>query len=204
MLEEFDHVVVVDWSCPQESGKWAASQGAEVVYRKGHKHFRISEARNAGALHVKTRSLCFIDADVYVMVGVKAEIESLLDLRHMVVASRTSQNTDIQGLNGFIALDIGQFWGVGGYDETLKGYALEDGHLRARLALERGMGVKRLSPGALASMRHSDELRGKFYEEPVEISSKRNYNSLMNYLSSRGVQDWTTDPRTSDIAYRHQ
>lgn len=202
MLQEFDHVIVVDWSCPQDSGTWAVKQGAEVVYQRGEKHFNVSRARNVGALRVKSRSLCFVDADVLVMSGIKAEIEENLNLSTMVLASRTSQNVDVTSLTGFIALDIGQFWGVGGYDETLEGYALEDCHLRARLCLDRGVKAARLSPGALGALRHGDDLRGMFYSEPIHVSAKRNRELLFSYMKRYGVTDWTTDPRTAEIAWR--
>ena len=202
MLAEFDHVIVVDWSCPEESGKWAEKEGAEVVYKKDQKLFSACKARNLGARHVKSRSVCFVDADVMVMPGCKAEIERLLNLSTMVIAPRDSQNKDVHCLSGFIALDIGQFWGVGGYDESLKGYALEDAHLRARLLFERGILPKRLSPTALAVLRHSNEMRGRYFDEKIEVSANRNYKLLEQYLASKGVTDWVNDPKTKDIAYR--
>jgi predicted glycosyltransferase involved in capsule biosynthesis len=202
MLEEFGHVIVVDWSCPQDSGKWAAKEGAEVIFRKGEKYFSASKARNLGARQVKTRSVCFIDADVLVSAGIQAEIARTLNLSTQVIASRDPQNNDVHALGGFIAVDIGQFWGVGGYDESLQGYALEDVHLRARLLLERGVLPKRLSPAALAVFRHSNEMRGRYFEESVEVTARRNHARLMQYLATHGVTDWVNDPRTADIAYR--
>jgi len=202
MLEEFDHVIVVDWSCPEDSGTWAAKEGAQVVYRKGEKYFSASKARNLGARSVESRSICFVDADCLVMTGIKAEIERLLNLSTMVIAARTADDADISTLGGFIALDIGQFWGVKGYNESLEGYGLEDCYLRAQLRLERGLGAKRVSPGALGSIRHSNSLRDKFHKEPGHISGNRNHATLMAYLKSKGINDWTSDPQTSDIAYR--
>jgi hypothetical protein len=143
-----------------------------------------------------------VDADVMVAPKIQAEIQSLLDLRHMVLAPRHANGTDVHNLNGFIALDIGQFWGVGGYNEALEGYGLEDGYLRAQLTLERGMLSKRLSPASLGALRHSHELRDRYAKEPLTISAKRNSKHLADYLVSKGVSDWQTDPRTSEIAYR--
>lgn len=202
MLAEFDKVVVVDWSCPQESGKWAERQGAEVVYRKGEEYFSACKARNLGARHVKSRSVCFIDADVIAMPGTLQEIERALNLGTMVIAPRDAQGKDVHCLSGFIALDIGQFWGVGGYDESLTGYALEDAHLRARLLFERGLLAKRISPACLAVLRHSNEMRGRYFKDSIEVSAKRNFNLLEDYLKKYGVTDWVNDPRTEDIAYR--
>lgn len=202
MLDEFERVIVVDWSCPQKSGKWAEKQGAEVIYRKDEKYFNACKARNLGARQCKSRSICFIDADVIIMPGAVKEIERLLNLSTMVIAARDSQNRDIHCLGGFIAVDIGQFWGVGGYDESLKGYALEDAHLRAKLLMERGIIPKRLSPVSLAVMRHSNDMRRANFEEPLEIAARRNYKILEEYLATKGVTDWVNDPKTADIAYR--
>ncbi len=202
MLEEFDDVVVVDWSCPEHSGKWAKSLGAEVVFRPDEKYFHPSKARNLGARQVKSRSLCFLDADTLVMPGLKNEIEGLLNLSSLIIAPRTSQNTDIHSLGGFIAVDIGHFWGVNGYDETLKGYALEDCHLKARLVLDRGLTPKRVSQGCLAAIRHSNALRGQYHKDPIGLSANRNYNLLAEYYKSKGIEDWSKDPRTCELAYR--
>lgn len=203
MLSEFDSVVVVDWSCPQSSGDWAEKQGAKVVRKKGETFFNISKARNLGARQSQTRSVCFIDADTLPMSGVKDEIARLLNLSTMVIASRTLEGIDVTSLNGFIAVDIGQFWGVGGYHEGLgAGYGLEDGHLRAKLLLERGILPKRLTPGSLGALRHGNSLRDRFHERPMHVAARENFLYLTEYLKTHGVTDWRNDPKTSDIAYR--
>jgi len=200
MLEEFDRVIVVDWSCPQRSGEWAKRQGADVIYRRDEKFFSIPKSRNLGARQVDSRSICFLDADTLVMPGLRFEIESKLTLSTMVLASRMPSDKDITSLCGFLAVDIGHFWGVNGYNESLEGYALEDCYIRAQLCLERGLGPARVS--RLAAMRHGDDLRGAHYEEPIEVSARRNRGLLAEYLQRHGVINWTTDPRTSEIAYR--
>lgn len=202
MLAEFERVIVVDWSCPQESGKWAEKEGAQVVYKKGQEYFNASKARNLGARHVETRSICFLDADNMVMPGFRKEVESLLDLSSMIIAPRNPQNIDVHDLGGFIALDIGHFWGVKGYNESLDGYALEDSYLRAQLCLERGLKVKRVSPASIAVMLHSNALRGKHHKDRIEIGARRNYAILLEYLKTYGISDWTKDPRTAEAAHR--
>jgi hypothetical protein len=202
MLAEFDRVIVVDWSCPQGSGRWAESEGAEVVYQKGEKYWEAACARNLGARHVQTRKVCFLDADTMVFPGLKAELESLMSLQTMVLSSRNPLNFDVPNLSGFIALDIGQFWGVKGYDETIRGYGAEDMMLRARLCLERGLKVKRVSPDTLGAIQHSNEIRSKFHEKPIRLTSQINLGILYEYLASQGVYDFVNDPRTRDIAYR--
>lgn len=201
MLQQFSHVIVVDWSCPQKCGDFAEKEGAQVIRRDGEKYWNASKARNLGARAVKTRNVCFVDADVMVFPGIQAEIMQAVDLRHMVLAPRHADGKDVHNLNGFIALDIGQFWGVGGYNEALEGYGLEDGYLRAQLACERGILSKRLSAGSMGAIRHSHELRAKYCREPLVASAKRNADTLKEYLRSKGIEDWRNDPRTSEIAY---
>ena len=200
MLSQFDEVIVVDWSCPQNSGKWAEKEGATVVFRPGNRYFNVSKARNIGARQIKSRSVCFIDADTMALPGLREEIEERLSLSTMIISSRMDNGYDCQSLNGFLAIDIGHFWGVGGYNESLEGYSLEDAHIRARLRLERGLEPRRVS--SLAGLRHCNSLRDRFYKEPIHVSSKRGYNELQVYLQSKGIKDWITDSRTAEIAYR--
>ena len=202
MLAEFEEVIVVDWSCPQNSGSWAKSEGATVVRRTGEKYWNASRARNLGSKSVATSSVCFLDADTMVMPGTRNEIEGLLDYNNMVFASRRPNNTDVVNLNGFIAVDMSHFRAVGGYNETLEGYAIEDGYLRAQLRFERGLKVARVSPGALGAIQHPDKMRVQFQREPIEVTGLRNLNLLFDYMRSKGVTDWQNDPRTADMAYR--
>lgn len=199
MLEEFDgNVVVVDWSCPQESGLWAARQGALVVKRFDQKYWDASKARNFGARAVESRSICFIDADTVVTPGLKKEIEDSLNLSTMILAARNSKGHDIPSLFGFIAVDIGHFWGVKGYNESLQGYGAEDEYLRVQLRLERGLKTVRTS--SLSFIRHTNELRARHEKEPLHVSSQRNRSLLMNYLSTHGIDDYNSNPLTADIA----
>lgn len=187
MLEEFDRVIVVDWDCPQHSGDWAVKEGASVVYKRNEPFFDAARARNFGARDVMSRKVCFIDADTMVFPGLKAEIESLLKLETMILAPRNAEGFDISNLLGFIAVDIGQFWGVGGYDENFNGYALEDVMLRAQLLVERNIQPVRVGADKLGAIQHSNELRGQFHREPIEDSSKRNHTAVIAYLKSKGI-----------------
>lgn len=201
MLEEFDDVVVADWSCPQNSGNWAASQGARVIRNPDQKCFNNAKARNLGAQLVATDYVCFIDADCIVMPGFGEQIKNLLDFQTMVIAPRNAKNHDVLNLGGFIAMPMNAYKGIGGYDETFEGFAHEDADMRVRLCLDWGLKVKRPTDG-IATIRHTDELRGRYFNEPIEQSSYRNFHLVKAKLAARGVNDWVNDPRTADIAYR--
>jgi hypothetical protein len=200
MLAEFERVIVVDWSCPQDSGKWAAKEGAEVVYRTGEKYFNVSKARNFGAQFCVTKDICFVDADTLCMPGLRPNLESLLDTASMVIAPRTIADKDFPSLYGFLAASFTHIVELGGYPEHFEGYGIEDQYMRAQLKLELCLTVRCCAPQFLASIRHTNELRGRYYRESIGDSNTQNYSQFLHYLESKGVSDWTLDPRTVDIA----
>ena len=62
------HVVVVDYSCPDQCGAWIrrnfSPEDVTVVHMPGKQFFDRSEAKNAAILAAKTPWVCLIDADV--------------------------------------------------------------------------------------------------------------------------------------------
>lgn len=204
MLAEFPHVVVVDWSCPDSSGEWAFDNGASVVYKCGEKLWHASKARNYGARCVTTEYVCFIDADSMVMPGLFSSLVEIVKSGAMALASRCPDGRDEPNLHGFLACSLGDFWSVGGYDESFSGYALEDMKLRAQLLLEAELGVKQIPPMTVGALQHSNELRGKYMPEPIETSAARNRGKLQDYFLSKGISDWLTDNRTEPIALRQR
>jgi len=200
MLEEFDSVIVVDWSCPQDTGYWAAKQGAQVLFKFGEEHFYAARARNFGAGQVKTRKICFLDADTMVQPGLKKELDGLIESQSMVLAAQRADGTDLLDLCGFIALDLSHFWAVKGYDESIIGYGGEDTHLRCKLFCERSLDVRRTS--LLMALRHGNEVRGRHHPEPLHTSATRNHEHVNEYMKTQGIPDWLTDPRTAEIAFR--
>lgn len=201
MLEEFDRVVVVDWSCPQKSGEFAASLGASVHYKYGQKHFARGGSKNYGAQMVVTEYVAFVDADTMCMPGVGEELQSLLDSDSMVVTARTPAGYDVENLFGFVACPLSDFWSVGGYDESYHGWGHEDSQLRGKLFLEARLNVKRLSGMALGAIAHPNELRDEFHEKTIQETSNVNFRKLNDYFASRGIADWMSDQRTRDITF---
>lgn len=199
MLEEFDRVIVVDWECPQFAGKWAAEQGAAVIWGKGQ--WNLAKARNLGSKAVNTDYVCFLDADTILMPGFIETVKSMLEPKAMVIAPRDFKNHDVLNLGGFVCCHMPDFRSIGGYDETFIGFAHEDADLRVRLCLDAGVKAKRPTEG-IATIRHTDQMRVQFYDEPLEVSSYRNFHLVKDKLAARGVTDWVNDPRTADIAYR--
>lgn len=204
MLAEFERVVVVDWSCPDESGDYAISQGASAVYKYGEKLWNASKARNLGARNVLSEFVCFIDADSMVMPGLRGDIERILRLGNIALAGRRADGSDEPNLCGFLACSLDDFWTVGGYEESFEGYAIEDIHLRAKLALRLNKQASRVDGMSIGAIQHSNELRAKFMSGPIEETAQTNYLKLLNYLSEFAVSDYKTDPRTESIAYHER
>lgn len=203
MLEEFDDVIVVDWSCPDKSGEYSAALGARIAYRPGERYFERSAARNFGAELCESEFIAFIDADTMCMPGLGDELRLMIRRKDsMVLASRTAQNYDIPNLFGFVACPTVSFRNVGGYDESYKGWGHEDSKLRGQLFLEARLKPARLSPMALGAIAHGNEIRAKNHEQDVYTSSVINFKKLNAYFDSHGVQNWMTDPRTADITFR--
>jgi len=202
MLEAFDRVVVVDWSCPQGSGEYAADMGASVAYQYGERYFDRCRARNYGARLVTSDYVAFVDADTLCMPGLRRELTSSVRSDRMVLASRTASDCDIPNLFGFLACPIGAFWGVGGYDESFIGWGHEDSHLRGKLFLEARLSPVRLSPMAIGAIAHGNELRGSNQERSIHETSPVNFKKLVDYFRSQGIDDWMKDPRTDAITYK--
>jgi glycosyltransferase involved in cell wall biosynthesis len=202
MLEEFDRVIVVDWSCPQETGDWAHREGASVVFKTGEKHFERSQARNLGARSVMTEFIAFVDADGFCFPGLREDLESILTPQTMAIAARRANGYDVEDTFGFLACSLEAFWKVGGYDESYTGWGHEDSKLRGQLLLESGLKPKRLKANSLGAIRHSMQIRSENLAKPIQEASDTNFRKLCEYFSRFGIADWMSDPRTESIAFR--
>jgi len=202
MLETFDKVIVVDWSCPDKSGEWASQQGASVVYKYGETYFDRTCAKNLGAHHVTTEFIAFIDADGWCFSGMREDLHSLLNQKAMVLAARNPRGEDLTDTFGFVCCSTYAFWSVGGYDEAFKGWGHEDSKLRGQLLLEAKLDPVRLKPSSLGAIRHSQELRERFNPGSMADTAAHNWTQLYCYYARFGISDWMTDPRTAEITFR--
>lgn len=148
-------VVVVDWSCPEACGDWAAAAfpGVKVVRVPGRAHFHLTAARNAGAAAASGPWLAFLDADVRLDPGFGAAVFPRLQEPAFWLAEGGPKE-----LSGSVLVPRAAFEAAGGYDEALVGWGSEDVDLYRRLA---GLGLPRRGfPGGLmACIPHGDDLR---------------------------------------------
>jgi len=203
-LQTFDRVIVVDWSCPQGSGEYAASEGASVVYKTGEKFFSGSKAKNFGARLVTTEYVAFVDADTMCMPGLREEIVSLLSPNRMLLSARTHEGQDVNDTVGFLVCQTARFRAVGGFDESWIGWGAEDIHLRGKLFLDERLEVVRLSSMVLGAIAHGNDIRSEKREAPIEVTAVSNHKTLANWFAERGIPDYATNPLVQDIVFHGQ
>jgi glycosyltransferase involved in cell wall biosynthesis len=200
-LDTFDRVIVVDWSCPQKSGEYAAAEGAFVVYKEGEKHFSGSRAKNYGARLVTSEYIAFIDADTLCMPGLKEEINGLVIRDRMLLSARAFDGSDVNDTVGFLVCATDKFRAVGGFDERWIGWGAEDIQLRGKLFLDERLEVVRLSPMVLGAIAHGNDIRSENRELPIEKTAIVNHLELSEWFDSKGISDYTTNPKVRDIVF---
>jgi hypothetical protein len=197
----FDKVIVVDWSCPQQSGEYAASEGASVIYKYGEKFFSGSRAKNYGAKLVTSDYIAFVDADTMCMPGLREELSTLIGPRNMVLSARAFDGSDVNDTVGFLVCRTDAFWNVGGFDETWIGWGAEDIHIRGKLFLDEKLEVSRLSPMVLGAIAHGNDLRSENREAPIEKTAVYNHKTLSNWFDSKGISVYVRNPKVKDIVF---
>ena len=146
-----NEVIVVDFSCPQGTSEFVASNfpSVRLVQVAGEDHFSNWRARNAGASVACSETLLFLDADTILADGAIDWLsENLPDRAYGFFDRKTSQSFNRGGpriaanqLKGLHVVPSAAFRRIGGYDEVLEGYAAGgDTDLEERLSIA---GLKR-------------------------------------------------------------
>ena len=182
MLAQGAHeVVVVDYSCPEGTGEFVASNfpAARVVSLPGEEHFSNWKARNAGAVAASSDVLIFVDADTILAAGAIERLSANLPPRtYGFFETKTSRAFNEDGprlaanqLKGFHVIPAAAFRRAGGYDEVLEGYAAgADTDLEERLQMV-GLGRHPLEAALIDSViQHDAQSRTQHHAYPVRIS----------------------------------
>ncbi|MCX7350032.1 MAG: galactosyltransferase-related protein [Alphaproteobacteria bacterium] len=161
-------VTVVDYGCPDRSGDWVAANFSQVrvVSVDDDAGFNPSRARNIAARDSAADYLLFVDADIKVQPGAMDDINAVITPDTFATIDATDLGDDLRGT---CIVPRAKFEAVGGYDELLKNYGMEDTELYARL-LDFGCTVEFIPPTAFASIPHGDDLRTTFF--PVKSIRK--------------------------------
>lgn len=178
--------VVVDYSCPDRSGDWSEGQpGVTVVRVPGQAYFHKTLALNAGiadALAKGAEYLCFLDADTLVDPRFLPEVLPRLKPGHCLIAPSGSDQ-----LVGVLVAHREDIARSGGFDESYKGWGVEDLDMRLRLRVLAGCSFERLPDGLLSSIKHTDALRTSNYQVKNHWMS-RAVNAM---ILERNIRLWT-------------
>lgn len=154
-------VTVVDYGCPDRCGDWVEVNfpGVKVVRIDDDPGFNPSRARNIAAQEAKADYLFFVDADILVDPAAMDEIKA-------AVTPETYATIDVDGrgdgLRGTCIVPRTMFEAVGGYDELLRHYGMEDTELYARLT-DFGCKDAFIPSAVFTEITHDDALRTAFF-----------------------------------------
>lgn len=150
--------VVVDYDCPQQSGRWAKARfpNVNVVFVPPGVPWQLAKARNIGARAASAPFLCFLDSDYLVTPDFFAALAPhLSDDRFIITANRED------GTAGFLVCPRSRFLEVM-YDEHFDGYGREDSDITLAMHASGLQGV-RLRNSFVFHIPHDAVLRTKFY-----------------------------------------
>lgn len=165
--------VVVDYSCPQNTGDWVEQHypSVRVVRVSGQKYYMPCHARNQGAAIVTEPWLCFLDADV----KLKPEFAGIFSLLRPGRFFRATPPA-AKELSGTVICLWKDYRRVGGYDDVLEGWGANDLEFFSRLR-ELDLKEEQFPTEWVEPIPHSDELRGQF-AEIKDVSVSWTFNAL--------------------------
>lgn len=165
--------IVVDYSCPQHSGRWVQENFPQVhvEFVTDDPEFCLSRARNFGANAVTSPWVCFVDADILIQPEFTAWLEQPRNPKGIYGAGISDASS-----RGTMMCAADAFFAVGGYDEVIRGWGGEDDELYLRLREAGGLELA-FPPNLLAAIEHDDALRTTF--QPIK---DRFLQHRINYL----------------------
>jgi len=183
-------VVVVDYDCPEGTDEWVATSFPEVrrVAVTEAPVFNLSRARNLGAAHARAAWLLFCDADDLLSSSFSSDV---LRLAVPGTYQRTLRRNKPASVP--LACEATTFSAVGGYDDAMQGWGMEDVEFTARLGKS---GVREVigSAKVLENLWHSRAEVIRYYEQTVEVSVVVNHYYC--YIKGRYFETagrWFTD-----------
>jgi len=181
LAQEGAEVIVVDYSCPDGTADYVASEHpeAKIVRVEGQKGFSNWNARNRGAAVATGDILLFCDADTILAKNAVQKLARALPQKSFGYFSRlTTEKFNRSGsrlaknqLRGFHVIPARVFKALGGYDDVPVGYAAGgDTDLEDRMML-RGLKGVQLSEGIVEDViEHPAQTRFTHHVDPITLS----------------------------------
>lgn len=189
---------LVDYACPDGCGAWvrrryrkAARKGRIVVETvPAAPRFNKSRAYNRGAARAigqGARFLCFLDADTRVRPGLTRWLRRHIRTDRFLVAGPYARVWHVLGTGGILMVSAREFTRSGGFDESFRGWGIEDTEMRLRLHLLRGLDFGEIPVRFFWPIAHTDWLRTRHYRIKDRLVSYR----LNRRKLERKVRAWT-------------
>jgi glycosyltransferase involved in cell wall biosynthesis len=162
MRQPNTQVIVVDYSCPQNTGDFVETHfpRAQVLRVENRELFNVSLARNAGAAVARTPYLIFVDADTIISANFTTLLPQHLTGSNFLRFYLPNANS----LGGTCVVMARDFQKIEGYDEVFSGYGGEDLDFYWRLR-RMGVTLQVLQPAnAVRWIQHDHALRTAYYE----------------------------------------
>ncbi|OOZ39574.1 hypothetical protein BOW53_11050 [Solemya pervernicosa gill symbiont] len=155
--QEMSHCIVVDYSCPDNSGNWVEEYFPEitVVRVPNQPHFNLSAARNIGANNATAPWLFFIDADILLPTHAIATIHNKIESGFAYRPESSGKNRD---KSGCVLVERTDFTRIDGYDDVIQGWGAEDSDFYWRLE-ESGSPILPLPLKGIETIAHDDRER---------------------------------------------
>jgi glycosyltransferase involved in cell wall biosynthesis len=179
-------VIVVDYSCPQNTAKYVAKHfpSAKVVKVEGKTTFSNWAARNLGAAEATGDLLIFCDADTILKPDALAWIDEHMgprtyghfDRMGTTRFNRARLRLGFNQLRGFHAIEHDAFRRFDGYDDILEGYAAgADTDLEVRLS-QQGYKALILDPEIVENViEHDNDDRFRNHDVKIKTSYAAGY-----------------------------
>ena len=175
------NIVMVDYSCPQNSGEWVEKNYPQVhIVRVDSAGFNISDARNQGARDLTCDFICFIDADVKVYPGFVEWLQDNLNLYCFYTITKTNGPNELWGTT---IVPTHAYKLVQGYDALFSGWGGEDDDLYYRLKIA-GFSQSEMPTHFFEPIKHDDSKRTQFYQikdKTQQFYINRIYYQILNH-----------------------
>lgn len=190
-MTPFD-VLVVDYGCPDKSGDWACHQGprvaavnvttydAEAAEHVEPRYFNRAKALQAGLTVLaerKVKRVLIMDADARILSPVNFTGDDD-EIRFVRPAPGR------RDLTGLLAASLERVLRVGGPNDKMEGWGVDDIDLRLRLYLRERVKVTFFGDATFEAIAHDDAIRVEHYEEKNRaVAVQRNFQLMWNSLT---------------------